>query len=51
MSHPVHPASERAAAYFHASLALIGVTHIVGGLLMIWFHGVAAAKHFRDRER
>ncbi len=43
-----HPADERSAAWFHGMMALIGVCHILGGLAMLWFHGVSAIKHEAD---
>jgi hypothetical protein len=65
VTHPSHPVSERKAAYFHGWLMLIGVAHVaagvvahtrlarishtLGGMGMIWFHGIAAVKHWRDR--
>ncbi len=49
MSHPVHPASERSAAVFHSWLASIGLAHVIGGIAMIWFHLIAAKKHWDDR--
>lgn len=44
-----HPASERAACWFHAGFALIGVAHVLGGIAMVWFHGTGAYRHWQDR--
>jgi len=41
---PEHPASERGAAWFHATLA--------GWYLMgLWFHAVSAWRHFKARDK
>lgn len=47
---PKHPVSERKAMWFHAGFALIGLAHIAGGLLMMWFHGTGAHRHWLDRD-
>jgi hypothetical protein len=49
MVHPAHPTSERAAAKFHGALWLVGLTHVIGGVAMMWFHAIAAKKHWADR--
>ena len=43
-----HPVGERDAAVFHAILAGIGLLHIIGGVAMIFFHGVSSIRHARD---
>ena len=50
MTVPRHPASERRAAYFHGFFAGVGLVHIIGGLLMIWFHGTGARRHWAERK-
>lgn len=51
MTPPRHPVGERRAAYFHAFFAWIGVLHVLAGAGMVWFHGIGAVRHFRERER
>lgn len=45
---PKHPAGEGKSGLFHVGFAAIGLAHVLGGVLMIWFHGVAGWRHAKD---
>lgn len=46
-----HPTDERAAAWFHGAMAVIGIVHILGGLAMLWFHGISSIRHVADSRK
>ena len=49
---PKHPTTEWGAFKFHLGWGVtMGLLHVLGGLAMMWWHGVGAERHWRDRER
>lgn len=48
MTLPQHPTDERSATWFHAIMGAIGVLHVIGGLVMLAWHGTAAYRHHED---
>jgi hypothetical protein len=45
---PKHPTGERGAAIFHTVMAGVGAIHVVGGLVMLWWHLTGAKRHWDD---
>ena len=45
---PKHPAGERGAAIFHTVMAGVGAVHVVGGIIMLWWHLTGAKRHWDD---
>jgi len=46
-----HPTNKRKAALFHLAVSSVGAIHIIAGVVMLWYHFVAAKNHWDDRDR